>query len=266
MKKLAVFSTLILLTTLAACGGGGSDTTKTKPEAAPAAGSAPAAGAAAAKPAAGPPGTVTGMVKYTGPAPRVIDLKMAADPYCDKANPGGAKRTNIEVGEGGAVAEVLVYVKEGLAGAYPPPSKAAKLDQHACNYSPRVIGLQVGQPLEIHNSDETLHNVHSLPENSKGFNLAMPMKNMTQTKKFTEPEVFVRFKCDVHPWMEAYVGVVDNPFFQVTGGDGKFTIEGLPPGTYTIEAAHPRAGRASASVTVASGATATANFELKGGE
>ena len=121
----------------------------------------------------------------------------------------------------------------------------------------------VGQELEIRNSDATLHNVHALPTASKPFNNAMPMKGMTIKRKFTAPEVMVRVKCDVHPWMAAYIGVLPHPFFAVSGEDGAFTIANVPPGTYTIEAWHEKMGTQTASVTVADGAAATADFTFK---
>ncbi len=127
-------------------------------------------------------------------------------------------------------------------------------------YSPRVIGAMVGQTVEIRNSDETLHNVHSLATNTKQFNSAMPMKGMTIKKRYQAPEVMAKVKCDVHPWMAAYVGVVDHPFFSVTGEDGSFTISGLPAGTYTIEAWHEKLGTKTAEVTVTEGGSATADL------
>jgi uncharacterized protein (DUF2141 family) len=127
-----------------------------------------------------------------------------------------------------------------------------------------VFGIQVGQPLEIKNSDATLHNVHSLSTKTPQFNLGMPIQNMKLKKAFTAPEVMVKIKCEVHPWMSAYAGVLDHPFFAVSGDDGTFTIKNLPPGEYTIEAWHQKYGSQTQKVTVAAdGDAKTADFSFK---
>ena len=265
MKKWMSLVVLSFVLVAWGCGGGGGEAPKAsspaKAPAAPAGTDAkPVASGGAAADAA--PGTIKGRINYSGPKPRVQNIRMSADPYCDKANEGGAKRMTPLVADDGALADAFVYIKSGLAKAYPVPSEVVTLNQVACNYTPNVLGAMAGQPIEITNSDSTLHNVHSLPENSKGFNLGMPTKGMKSTRKFAEPEIFVRIKCDVHPWMETYVGVTDNPFHAVTSADGSFEIIGVPPGEYEIEAAHPRTGRATATVTVESGGSATAEFDL----
>ena len=148
-------------------------------------------------------GTISGTISLDGTAPQRQAVKMSADPACEAANPGG-RMGEVFLVKDGKVQNVFVYVKEGLGDQkFDAPAAPAVLDQHGCMYSPRVLGLMVGQELEIRNSDATLHNVHSLAEKSKQFNNAMPMKGMTIKRKFTEPEVMVRFKCDVHPWMGA---------------------------------------------------------------
>jgi plastocyanin len=208
-------------------------------------------------------GAVIGRVKFEGTPPPPTVIQMSADPYCAQVNGGGVKRESVEVGKDGGLRDVFVYVKSGLGNVrYEPPTEPAVLDQVRCMYRPTVLGVQVGQPLTIRNSDKTLHNVHALPDKSSGFNIGMPSKGMTATRKFSEPEVLVRIKCDVHPWMEAYVGVVDNPFFAVTHVSGQYRIGGLPPGTYTIEAVHPKLGRRSREVTVAAGEEVGANFSF----
>lgn len=164
----------------------------------------------------------------------------------------------------GKVQNVFVYIKDGLgAQKFDVPATPAVMDQRGCMYSPRVLGVMAGQELEIRNSDATLHNVHSLAEKSKQFNNAMPMKGMTIKRKFTEPEVMVRFKCDVHPWMAAYIGVLNHPFHAATAENGTFSIANVPAGTYTIEAWHEKMGAQTASVTVTDGGAATADFTFK---
>jgi hypothetical protein len=125
-----------------------------------------------------------------------------------------------------------------------------------------VIGIQVGQPLEIVNSDETLHNIHAMPKKNKEFNIGQPVKGLKTQRTFDVAEVMIPFKCDVHKWMNSYAGVLEHPFFAVTGADGSFSIDGVPPGTYTVEAWHEQLGTKEMSVTVAESATAEANFSF----
>jgi len=137
------------------------------------------------------------------------------------------------------------------------PTTPVVLDQKACHYSPRVVGLRVGQPLEILNSDPTLHNVHAMPMVNQEFNQGQPAQGMRLTKTFTAPEVMVRFVCNVHGWMRAYAGVMANPYFAVTDADGAFKIDGLPPGTYTIGLWHETLGTQEQQVTIAEKQNAT---------
>lgn len=209
-------------------------------------------------------GSITGTIKLDGQAPQRQAIKMSADPQCEAANPSG-RLGDVFLVKDGKVQNVFVYVKEGLGDQKfeVPAGDKPHVDQIGCMYTPRVIGVMVGQELEIRNSDPTLHNVHALPSASKPFNNAMPMKGMTIKRKFTAPEIMVRMKCDVHPWMAAYIGVLPHPFFAVSGENGAFTIANVPPGTYTIEAWHEKMGTQTASVTVADGAAATADFTFK---
>ncbi len=189
-------------------------------------------------------GAVVGRVEYTGDPPAPVRVRMNADPYCSRANEGREPLPPFRVDALGNLADVVVYVREGLEHyRYSPPAQPVVLDQQACRYVPEVVALQVGQPLEIRNSDETLHNVHAMPTVNSGFNIGMPRPGMTSLRKFSKPEVFVRIKCDVHPWMAAFVAVLANPYYAVTGEDGKFEIRGLPPGEYVIEAAHYALGK-----------------------
>lgn len=258
--------TVLLVATLAASvslfgvGCSGEPESSPKPDKAqPAAASSPAQ----APSAAAASGAVAGSVAFVGEAPAPRSVRMAADPYCANANPGGAKSGALVVGDGGGLAGVFVYVKSGVSGSFTPPNVPVVINQRGCQYSPKLVGVQTGQPLEIGNADSTLHNVHALPQNSRGFNLAMPKAGMKSTKKFAKPEVLVRIKCDVHPWMETFVGVVDHPFFAITGADGKFRIDGLAPGSYEIEAVHPKLGRHSQAVNVASKEEAAVSFSFE---
>src|ERR1019366_8419163 len=149
----------------------------------------------------------------------------------------------VVVNDNGTLRNVFVYVKSGLEGkTFEPPTEHVTLEQKGCTYHPRVFGMQAKQPLDIVNDDDTLHNIHALPTQSKEFNVGQPNKGMKTTRTFATPEVMVKLKCDVQPWMAAYVGVLDHPFFSVSGDDGKFTIKNLPAGTYEIVAWHEKYG------------------------
>jgi plastocyanin len=196
---------------------------------------------------------VTGTVTIEGMPPMNEGIKMNADPVCLREAKGPQFQETFVVGSGGnTLGNVFVYVKDGLGNyVFDAPSGSVTLDQDGCRYHPHVFGIRVGQPLEIINSDPTLHNIHALPKGNKEFNTGQPIEGMKTTHTFTAREVMVPFKCDVHGWMNAYVGVLDHPYFAVTKEDGKFDLKGLPPGTYTIEAWHERLGTMTQSVTLA---------------
>lgn len=201
---------------------------------------------------AGTAGSIAGRVTFAGtpPAPEII--RMGSDPNCA---PGGATSTQSDallVAKDGALQNTFVYIKDGLEAGYTfdAPTTPVVLDQKGCHYSPRVLGVRVNQPLMMANGDETFHNVHALPKTNQEFNQGLVTKGSSMTHTFAAPEVMVRFKCDVHGWMSAYVGVVQHPFFAVTGADGSFTLAGVPPGIYTIEAWHEKFGVKTAQVTV----------------
>lgn len=206
-------------------------------------------------------GSITGSVSFEGDVPQRRPVKMAADPACEAANPGGRLGEVLVVSADKKLANVFVSITSGVTGDVAVPAESAHIDQTGCMYSPHVVGVMVGQTIEIKNSDPTLHNVHSLPEKSTQFNSAMPIKDQVIKKKFTAAERMVRMKCDVHPWMSAYIGVVEHPYFAVSAEDGSFTIDNVPDGTYEIEAWHEHLGTKTASVTVAGGAV-TSDFSF----
>jgi len=216
--------------------------------------------------AAGPLGTatLTGSVKLTAAKPAMAAISMAADPVCAGSHTSPVHEETVVVGDEGALKWVFVYVKEGLSGSYAPPKEAVVLDQIGCTYQPHVFGVQANQKIEIRNSDNTLHNVHALPKNSREFNLGMPMQGMKLKKKFKKPEVMVKIKCDVHSWMGCYVGVLDHPFYAVSGEEGAFAIGDLPAGTYTIEAWHEKYGTLTQSVTIGDGESKAIDFAFSG--
>lgn len=206
-------------------------------------------------------GSVKGTVKYDGRVPNLRPLKMDADPGCAKKHSGPVQPEVLVLGDGNTLGNVFVRVKSGLSGkSYPVPSEPVVLDQHGCQYRPHVAGIMVGQTFKVLNSDGLLHNIHALPKLNKGFNRAMPAAVTEAEYTFDKEEVMFKIKCDVHPWMGAYVGVVSHPFYAVTGTDGSFSIADLPAGTYEIEAWHEKLGTKTASVTISGDEAKTADF------
>jgi plastocyanin len=207
-------------------------------------------------------GVIEGTVSFPGAAPANPELSIG-EPACAKVHDGPVHEDVVLVKDG-KLENAFVYIKEGLADyAFDPPSAEVTIDQVGCVYRPLVVGVQVGQPLTFINSDSVLHNVHTLPEENRGANFSMPSKDMRTSKKFSEPEVMIRTKCDVHPWMRAFIGVVAHPHFAVTGADGNFRFEGVPPGDHVVEMWHEKLGRQTQKVTVADKATVRADFAAK---
>lgn len=194
--------------------------------------------------------TLTVKIPFEGQAPAAATVSTDADPQCKLMHPQGLAADQVLVNGNGTLKNVFVYAKEGVTGKFEAPKDAVVFDQEGCTYSPKVFGIQAGQPLEIRNSDDTLHNVHALATNNKEFNLGMPIKGMKLKKTFDKPEVMIKIKCEVHPWMGAWAGVLDHPFFGVTGDDGSAVIKDLPPGEYTIEAWHEKYGAQTQKVAV----------------
>lgn len=208
-------------------------------------------------------GSITGTVKYDGPVPASMKrpLRMDADPVCAKKHTEPVLPEGLVLGEGQTLGNVFVHIKSGLPDKeYPTPTEAVVLDQNGCRYSPHVMGLMINQPLKILNSDGLLHNVHSLPKINAGFNRAMPGAVKEAEFKFNKQEFMFKIKCDVHPWMGAYIAVMSHPYFTVTEPDGKFTIDGLAPGTYEIEVWQEKLKTKSATITITGDEAQTADF------
>jgi hypothetical protein len=255
-KSLALLMTGALA--LAACGGGSEPAKPTAP---------PASAAPAAAPAAAGTASLAGKVAFEGTPPATEKVKLNADPKCAAMHKEGLERLGVKVKDGG-VAEVLVYVKSGVKGSYPVPAEAVLLDQQGCDYHPHMLVMRAGQALRIRNSDDTLHNIHPRPQANAEFNIGQPRKDMETVregeKSFTKPEVMIPVGCDVHPWMRAYISVLDHPFFTVTKDDGTFEIKGLPAGEYEVEAFHGKLKTQLQKVTVKDGEAQTLNFAYKG--
>ena len=197
----------------------------------------------------------------TPPTERVIPF----DPTCAPFHKGQTVTTKFyQVGPGGALGDVFVYVKEG-AKPTPPPAEPIVLDQLGCQYSPYIFGIHTGQKLIIKNSDPgILHNVHVVPDAKSGnteYNQAQ-LKGQDLVKTFDKPEVLLHFKCDVHDWMHCYAGVLDHPYYCVSAKDGTYKIANLPPGKYVIEAYHRKAGKQTKEITI-SDQNQTADFTFE---
>jgi plastocyanin len=248
---------LVLAASIAACGGNKEASNTSQEPGTPAGGGQKVDTATA--------GSVKGTVTLDGTAPKNEPIKMNADPVCVRENKTPQFQETYMVGsDGKSLANVFVYVKDGLGNyVYDTPTEPARIDQKECRYHPHVFGMRVGQPLEILNSDPTLHNIHALPKSNSEFNNGQPIQGMKMTHTFDKPEVMVPFKCDVHGWMNAYVGVLPHPYFAVTKDDGKFELPNLPAGTYTIEAWHEKLGPMTQSVTIAAKESKDVTFSFK---
>ena len=201
---------------------------------------------------------ITGKVTLKGTPKPEVPIQL--DAMCGKLQPTPVTTRHYVVGADKGLANVFVYLKQGAQKA-PAAGEAQLLDQVGCMYEPYVMGVVTGQKFKVRNSDPLLHNVHATPKVNKEFNFAQVSKGQVNEKSFDQPEVLVRMKCDVHPWMFAYIGVVDHPYFAVTDKDGKFTIKNVPAGKYTVEAVHLKA--APMGKTAEAEAGNTVNFELE---
>ena len=252
-KRLYFASLLVLGLIFVGCG---------KKEAPPEQAAKPEAAAApAAKIDPATVATISGVVKFDGTAPKPTKIDMSQDPACKGTN----ETETVEV-TNGDLANVFVYVKDGLGNyTFDVPKEPAKLDQQGCRYHPHVLGVMAGQTVEIINSDNTTHNIHPSPKDNREWNESQPPKAAPLDKDFARQEVLIPVKCNQHPWMKMYIGVVKNPFFAVTGKDGKFELKGLPPGTYTIAAVQEKYGEQDQTVTVGPKDSKTADFSFKPG-
>jgi len=208
--------------------------------------------------------TITGTVTFDGKAPALRPLAMDADPVCAKKHATPAPNEMLVLGPNNSMANILVWVSKGVPAGktFAPPKTPVTLDQNGCQYKPHVMGIMVGQQYKILNSDGVLHNIHTLPKINPSFNQGMPANLKEATTVFNKPEDVFHIKCDVHPWMSAYMAVFTHPFFSVTGTDGKFTISGLDPGTYEITAWHEKLGTKTATITVGASDTKTSDFKF----
>jgi plastocyanin len=222
--------------------------------------SAPTVGAAAT-------GQIVGTVKLDGPVPHQKPIDMSKDPACVQAR-GGAPATmeNVVVGANGGLANVVVYISQGLTGNEAAmSSQPATIDQKGCQYVPHVVALNVGQHMTVLNSDKTAHNIHPQPSPTGGnaqWNKSQTVGAGPIDVAWTNEEVAIPVKCNIHPWMRGYIAVVKGPF-GLTHDTGSFKLDNVPAGSYTLTAWQETYGTQTQKVTVAAGKPATTDFTFK---
>jgi hypothetical protein len=235
---------MLVLAMAAGCGGGEE---KTGLPPAPGGGSASGPAFDMSKATA----TVSGKINFEGTPPPATRIQMAADPYC--ASHAQNTMTEEVLVQDGGLQNVIVYVKSGHEnlGAFRPPTEPVVIDQKDCRYVPHVFTMMANQPLEVTNSDSTLHNIHSFPKSNPVINVGQPVQGAKNSFKLTSAEAEpMPFRCDVHKWMNSYVGVFDHPFHTVSKEGGTYELK-LPPGKYELVAWHERYGTQTMNVEVA---------------
>jgi plastocyanin len=210
-------------------------------------------------------GVLKGTIRFTGRRPVRKAIDMSSDPACVEAHHGRPVDESVLVNSNGTLANVFVYIKTGLEGKqFETPPTRVTIDQHGCWFQPRVLGIQTGQTLLISNSDPVTHNIHPLAQINREWNHSQGAGEAPLERKFLKPEVMIRVKCNIHSWMRAYIGVVDNPYFAVTGQDGTFEIRNVPPGEYVIAAWQETLGTQEQKVTVSPTGQMDVTFTFKG--
>ncbi len=207
-------------------------------------------------------GVITGVVGFQGAAPPMTEIRFGSFAECAQAHTGPVNSGDAVVTDG-KVENAFVYLKDGLGDSvFAVPSTPVEIDQAGCLYAPRVAGAQVDQTIKFVNGDPLLHNVHGTPKDSAGWNVSLARKGAEREIRIDKPEVMVSVRCDLHPWMQGWLGVLDHPYFVVTSKDGAFTLKDVPPGDYTLAVWHERFGTAETRVSVPPRGTATATFAL----
>jgi plastocyanin len=209
-------------------------------------------------------GSVSGKIAFEGAKPRTPRLMMDQDPVCTQKQSGPVLAEDGAVNANGTLPNAFVYVKAGAEKyTFAVPAEPVELDQDGCMYKPHVLGVLVGQTLNILTKDATTHNIHPMPKDNREWNVSQAPNAAPLQLKFSRAEIMIPVKCNQHPWMKAYLGVTKHPFFAVTGSDGTFTIKGLPPGDYTIEAWTATFGTQEQKVTVGAKESKTVDFAFK---
>ena len=255
MKRLVLPASLITVVLLAGC--------HSKANVAPQSAATPAPVYYQVDPATA--GVVRGKVSFSGKRPARKPIDMSEEPACVAAHHGKAYDESLVVNPNGSLANVFIYVKSGLEGkTFAVPATPVVIDQQGCWFHPRVLGIQTGQTLSVVNSDPVTHNIHPMAEINREWNHSQGEGDAPLARRFLKPEIMIAVKCNIHRWMHAFIGVVDNPYFAVTGADGSFEIRNLPPGNYVIEAWQEKLGRQEQAITITPQGTTAASFTFKG--
>ena len=209
-------------------------------------------------------GIVRGKVRFAGKAPAARQISMESEADCAALHQTLVFDEAVKAGRDGGLANVFIYLKTGLEGKiFEPPRTPVILDQHGCEFVPRVVALRAGQTLQVKNSDPVSHNIHPMPLNNRDWNQQLPPSSPDLKRRFAHPEVMIPVKCNIHGWMKTYIGVLNHPYFAVTDANGEFTLEPLPPGRYTIAAWHELFGETVQQIEVSQGKPAEVKFTLQ---
>ena len=208
-------------------------------------------------------GIIRGVIRVNGDFPPPKKVSFGTATACSSTHDGPVY-FDTALASAGKLQNAFVWVKQGLEGyAFPTPTEERVVDQRGCIYRPHVVGVQVGQPLTFVNSDATTHNVHTMPKKGRGANFSMPRKGMRSTRTFKRPQVMMKTKCDIHPWMSAWIGVIPHPAFAISGADGSYEIKGVPPGDLVLEVWHEKLGTQTQSFTLTTKGEASIDFSFE---
>jgi plastocyanin len=210
-------------------------------------------------------GELHGRILYRGAKPVMQTISMESDATCLQEHGGKPVPDEVvQIGKDGGLSNAFVYIQTGLEGkVFEPVKEPVLLDQRGCLFAPRTLGIRAGQPLDLKNSDRVAHNIHPLPKNNREWNEEQPPGSPDAQHKFARTEVMIPVKCNIHQWMHAYIGVVEHPYFAVTGPDGTFDLKNLPPGDYTLAVWHEKLGDQTKQVHLAASGNEAADFIYK---
>ena len=188
--------------------------------------------------------TIRGFVRFRGPRPSLPVIDFSSNPQCEREHPKPVRAETVIVNPNGTLRDTFVWISSGLGNVrWNPPATPVRLEQTGCIYRPHVLAFMVNQELLIANGDPVNHDVHIESAVNPASNESEPPRSETLRKRYSSQEIWFPVTCGIHPWMRSYLAVVAHPFFAVTGANGSFSLKGVPPGTYTIEAIQEKFGR-----------------------
>jgi plastocyanin len=208
-------------------------------------------------------GTLTGTIRLEGKAPTPLPIDITMDPAC--VTPGVHPVAQQYVVHDGKLANVYLYLKSGppaAMNAAPTSTVPVVIDQKGCIYNPHVVALMAGGTVEFRNSDPTMHNIHTMPTTvgNDPISLSQGPHGAPKHKQFNAPETMIPLRCNLHPWMEAFINVSATPFYAISDANGRFEIQGLPAGDYTLGAVHEKLGEQTLQFTIKPKSTTQANL------